>query len=165
MCARDMWHELSSCEQCELEDVRTPNGVSVAQCIKPGIDHKGRVACQCTGVAHSASRAGHAILRTLGLIAAVFPSGAVLLRSPSVPAAPKDETCFEVFEPLFRSARSLVLESRSKIGEMYGHNVPAETSKAPLAIALNRDRGGHLRLPTGTQTAQRVFKRLETPKR
>ncbi|CAE7225146.1 unnamed protein product [Symbiodinium natans] len=51
----------------QLKDVRTPNGVALAQCIKPGIDNK-----------------GHAIFRTLGLVAA-------------------DETCFEVFEPLFRS--------------------------------------------------------------
>ena len=50
--------------------------------------------------------AGHPILRTLGLIAAVrtkvltWPSRAVYL-TPSW--TPEDETCFEVFEPLFRS--------------------------------------------------------------
>ncbi|CAE7237614.1 CKMT2 [Symbiodinium necroappetens] len=72
-----------------LKDVRTPNGVSLAQCIKPGIDNR-----------------GHPILRTLGLIAAVrtkvltWPSRAVYL-TPSW--TPEDETCFEVFEPLFRS--------------------------------------------------------------
>jgi len=58
-----------------LKDVRTPNGVSLAQCIKPGIDNR-----------------GHPILRTLGLIAA-------------------DETCFEVFEPLFRSVMDRWYES------------------------------------------------------
>eukprot|EP00439_Symbiodinium_sp_Y106_P084249 s1629_g25.t1 len=58
-----------------LKDVRTPNGVSLAQCIKPGIDNR-----------------GHPILRTLGLIAA-------------------DETCFEVFEPLFRSVMDRWFES------------------------------------------------------